>query len=150
MTPGQETSGQKISGIVFVVAMLFCGMEMVPGWGLFHLDWPNWVYYLIMAVTGAIAGSCFATDHPLPGLVGGLVAGPGGIFAIAFVLEHSTVTYDIILLVVGLIGLLPGFALYKALAALEDAITGPPRTANPIETRSADPQQLFDPANDRK
>lgn len=130
--PHQPTGGQKAAGLIAGLSIVFCSMEMVPGWGIFNLDWPPTVFYAIMAVSGAIAGIVGAADHRIPGLIGGLIAGPSALFAVGYVLAHVTVTYNIILVLVAMLGALPGFAVYKVLAAIQDAIM-PTRPAFPAD-----------------
>jgi hypothetical protein len=121
-SPHQPTAGQKAAGVIAGLSIVFCSMEMVPGWGMFNLDWPPAVFYGIMAVCGALAGVIGAAEHRLPGLVGGLIAGPSSLFAVGYVLAHVTVTHNIVLVLVAMIGALPGLAVFKVLAAIQDAI----------------------------
>jgi hypothetical protein len=121
--PAQQTPAQNIGAGLFGLSIVICSMEMVPGWGLLHLGWSPGVFMGIMAACGAVSGLLMAAKHPVPGLLGGLVAGPGALFAIGFVLERTTRTQSLILVIVGLVGALPGVGLYAALAALQNALT---------------------------
>jgi hypothetical protein len=131
-SPHQPSKGQTAAGLIAGLSIVFCSMEMVPGWGIFHLDWPPTAFYAIMAASGAIAGICGATDHRIPGLIGGVIAGPSALLAVGYVLAHVTVTYNVILVLVAMLGALPGFAVYKVLSAIQDAIV-PARPAFPAD-----------------
>jgi hypothetical protein len=135
----EQTTGQKIGGVLFGVAAVFCSMEMIPGWGIFHLDWPHETFYSIMAVCGAISGFLLAPRNRLPGLAGGLVAGPGCLFATALLLEWTTWTHTVILAIVGMIGCLPGLGVYRGLKALQDAFL-PPEAELVEEREGSEPE----------
>jgi hypothetical protein len=110
-SPKQLTRRQKFAALVFVLPLVFCSMEMVPGWGLFHLKWPHAAFYTIMAVAGAIAGA-LAPRNPIAGAPCGALAGVGALFAQAYVLERVTEIHDALLLLIGSVGMLPGLGLY--------------------------------------
>jgi len=120
--PHEETTGQKVGLTLFGLAIVFCSMEMVPGWGVLHLGWPPETYYAIMATVGALAGVLSAAQHRLAGLLGGLVAGPGSLGTIAFVLERTTSTHTLILVIVGALGAVPGLVLYRIVASVQDSL----------------------------
>jgi hypothetical protein len=150
VSPEQESLGQKIGGGLLGLSLVFCSLEMVPGWGIFRLNWPTVVFVAIMAVCGSVSGLLLARRHRLPGLIGGLVGGPGALLAIAFVLERTTWTHSVILLVVGAIGALPGFLAYALLAALEDAVARSRQQRHPApEWDKADEGPAF-PSSRRK
>lgn len=109
-----ETLGQRIGGFIFGIPLVFCSMEMVPGWGIFNLNWPNGYFYAIMAVCGSLAGMLMSS-YRIPGLAGGLLAGYGALFAVGKVLENVNVIHNGVLVLVALIGVLPGVALYWAM-----------------------------------
>jgi hypothetical protein len=122
ISPQRQALEQKIGGMLFGLSIALCGLEMVPGWGILRLGWPPTVFIGVMAACGAVSGWLLATDHRLPGLFGGLAAGPGALLAVAFVLAWMTWTHTVILLLAGAVGALPGFAVYGILAALENAL----------------------------
>lgn len=124
-SPGLDSPGAKFGGLLLGLSMAFCGMEMVPGWGVFHLDWPPIAFYGIMTVCCGLSGFLMDPEHRLAGLFGGIVGGPGALAAIALVLSHTTWTNDLIVVFAGAIGALPGVGLYKLLAGIEDKIFGP-------------------------
>ena len=121
-----DTPGQKIGQFVFWVPMVFCSMEMIPGWGFINPDWPREVYYAIMATSGALAGMLILPKHLVPGLVGGLLAGPGGLFAVALLLENVQSTHTLVIVAVALLGCLPGIGIGLGLKALQDRVVPPP------------------------
>ena len=120
--PAQDPLEQKIGGLIFGLSIAFCGMEMVPRWAVFDLGWPPAAFVAIMAVSGAVSGYLLGAGRRLAGTIGGLVAGPGSLLAIAFVLERTTWTHTVILMAVAAIGALPGLGVYHALAAIERII----------------------------
>lgn len=122
--PARDTLEQRIGGLIFGLSIAACGLEMVPRWAVFHLGWPSAVFVAIMAVSGAVSGFLLGAGHRLAGTLGGLVAGPGSLLAIAFVLERTTWTHTVILMAVAAIGALPGLAVYHALAAIERVMPG--------------------------
>lgn len=121
ITPEQATLGQNIGSGLAGLSLVFCSMEMVPGWSVLHLGWSPFVFICIMAVCGAVSGLLVAVQHRLAGLLGGLLGGSGALLAIVFVLQRTTWTHTVILLVVSLIGALPGYGVYAVLAAVENA-----------------------------
>ena len=128
-TPFQKAVN-GITGILIVI----CGIEMVPGWGLLGLDWSPAVFCLITAVAGAISGWVSRTNYRVPGLIAGAIAGPGAILAMYLLLQKAErVPIPIVLLAI-FVGVLPAFACYKILAALQDAVL-PPRSAKPGASR---------------
>jgi hypothetical protein len=118
----QPTRGQSIGGAIFGLSIVFCSMEMVPGWGIFHLNWPPGAFYLIMLICGGVSGLFFAAEYPLPGLIAGAISGLGALYAIALVLENVDSVYDVFLVIAGLVGALPGVGVYFALKLAQDAI----------------------------
>jgi hypothetical protein len=115
-----ETAGQKLGQFIFWLPMVFCSMEIVPNWGIFNLDWPPEVYFVIMAVCGAAAGALMAPNYRVPGLVVGLLAGPGGLFAVTLLLQNVNSIHTIAIVLVALIGCLPGVGVGFALKVVQD------------------------------
>lgn len=131
----EETRGQKIAGTIFAVAIVVCSMEMVPGWGMFHLGWPPDVFYVIMAVAGVASAFCAGGRHVVPALAGFPLGGVGALFAIAWMLERVNVVYSVMLIIVGLIGAIPGAAIYFALRFLQDTLFPPQESPRGVEAR---------------
>jgi len=121
-----DSPAQKFGFFLFGLSIWFCGEEMVPAWSRFNLDWPSEVFYGIMAVSSAISGMLIARNYLIPGLVGGLLAGPGGLFAAALLLENVNSIHGLIIVVVGLVGCLPGVGVGFGLKALQDRFAQPP------------------------
>ena len=121
----REPLQEKIGGLLFGLSIVFCSMEMVPRWSVLNLQWPPIAFIGLMGVCGAVSGWLLASHHRLPGLCGGLFAGPGALLAIAFVLERTTWTHTLIVMAVGAIGALPGLGLYGILAWVERALAPP-------------------------
>ncbi|MDQ7779158.1 MAG: hypothetical protein RDV41_05560 [Planctomycetota bacterium] len=141
----QETGRQKAGGYIFAIAVIFCSMEMVPGWGFLKLGWPPLVFYIISGVCGAIGGMLYVRC-PGAGFMAGAVAALGALFATALVLEQVDEVHSIVLVIVGLVGILPGVGLYYLLRHFfygdKDVIeepTAPPALKNPSGT-DAEPQ----------
>ncbi|MEQ8789384.1 MAG: hypothetical protein RIC55_24030 [Pirellulaceae bacterium] len=105
-----------------MIPQVLCSMEMVPGWGIFELGWPEAVYYAIMVVAGAVGGLLMAERHRFAGLVGGAIAGPGSIFAVALHLGSTDETWNFICVLLAAIGALPGIGVYWVLRLLQDAL----------------------------
>jgi hypothetical protein len=107
-----ENSPAGIAFFVYVIIIVICSMEMVPGWGFGFLDWPESRYYIVAAITGAICGIFMASEARLAGMIGTPIGGVGALIATSLLLKHSTETHDGALAIVGLIGALPGLGVY--------------------------------------
>jgi hypothetical protein len=68
------TSSQNFGIWVFMIPMIICSMEIVPGWGFIGLEWAPQTYYIIMIVAGLVAG-VFMGSPAAAGALGGAVAG---------------------------------------------------------------------------
>jgi hypothetical protein len=117
MSEGIESPGQKAGGVVFGLAIAFCSLEMVPGWGLFDLEWPPETFYAIMGVCGALSGALIA-EYRFAGLVGGAVAGLGSLYAIVLLLENVNTIHSVMIALAAAAGSVPGVGLYWVLRFL--------------------------------
>ncbi len=111
--------------IVFTFALIFCSMEVVPEWSRFRLDWPAGRYYALMALVGGLAGMLVGWQYFVPGFFGGLLAGLGGLGAMAFFIERSTYTNNYIFVLVAGLGCLPGVGVGFGLRFLQDLLIPP-------------------------
>ena len=111
---------QNLGLSLFCVPMVICSMEMVPGWGMLGLRWPNSTFFIIMSLFGFVAGACMAPDHRnrIPGAIGGAIAGFGALFATSLMLDNVSWTSNIVILLVAGIGILPGLGVYWLLSLL--------------------------------
>jgi hypothetical protein len=105
---------------LFMVPLVVSSLEMNPGWGLFHLDWPPAVFYAIVGVTSAAAGFIGIEEYRIPGLVAGPVAGVGALLASSMLLSNVESTSNIVIVFAELIGALPGIGLFYVLKAIQD------------------------------
>lgn len=128
----EETLGQTIGGGLAGLSVVFCAMEMVPGWGFIGLDWPANTFYIIAGVCGAISGFLFAHESRIAGFAGGLAGEVGALFAIQFLLQHVNRANTLILVVVGIIGALPGFGIYWLLSTIQKSISGTDETQTDV------------------
>jgi hypothetical protein len=119
-----EIVARTIGPFLLTYPLIFCGMAMVPAWDSLQLGgWPPGVYQAIMAICGAGCGFLLAeSDHRLPGLAGGALAGLGSLYAIVFHLEQTISTSVVIFSVMTLIGSISGFALYLVLRRVENSL----------------------------
>lgn len=101
--------------IVFVLALIFCSMHVVPGWGIFDLDWHPGVHYAIMCAAGALCGFAVA-KYKVFGAGCGIISGIGAMYACQFILERVNKMPSKALVLIALVGILPGFLLYLGLA----------------------------------
>lgn len=115
----QGKMGKTVATVLFGLAVVFCSTERVPRWGILHLGWPAEAHCALMAACGAVAGMLLAAGHRLPGLLGGLAAGPGCLLAMAFLPEWIPRANVLMLVLAGIVGTLPGLGLYAALAGLQ-------------------------------
>ena len=123
--PAEENPLQRFAGGVFGLSIVVAVMEMTPGWGLLGLDWPPAVFCVITAVLGAVAGWGARPGYRLPGLVAGIVAGPGAILAMYLVIHKAERVPIVAILVAAFIGMLPAIGVFKVLAAIQDAVKRP-------------------------
>jgi hypothetical protein len=107
-----NSTRHTIGTMIFLLPLIFVGMETVPGWGLFKLNWPQETYFLIMGVCGAISGAVLAERHLLA-VPCGTLAGLGALGATAFVLQRVNVINNYALVLVAGVGIMPGFGIYK-------------------------------------
>jgi hypothetical protein len=108
----------------FGVALCLCTMQAVPGWThpSLHLGWDPKIWYAVIAVAGALAGSVVA-GYRLAGMLAGAIAGVGSVLSAVLILEQINPFSRIVLVAVGVIGLLPGVALYLLLHIATDRLT---------------------------
>jgi hypothetical protein len=120
---------ENLGVVIFSGPLFLCSMEMVPGWSLTHIvfgvTWPPALCYYVTVVCGAIGGCLFATGYRVPGIIGGIFASVGGLFALSFVLERSTIAHTFVLVIVILIGSLPGMGLGYLLRFGQDLLFPP-------------------------
>jgi hypothetical protein len=130
---------QKVGMYIFVIVNAFCATEMVPGWGLFHLKWPTSTFYLISVVGGGLGGALLGGRYVLPGLVGGLAAGPGALLAVGLYLGAVTVSHSFVSALCMIVGALPGFGIGLILKRMQEGATpSQPPAAHRIGAGSPD------------
>jgi hypothetical protein len=113
----------QIALIVFVATLVVCSMEMIPGWGMMDLEWPRWVFYMIIGIVGAVTGFVGIENYRLPALISGPVVGVGALYASAILLERVSETHDAVIVFVEGIGALPGIGLFFLLRLIQDKRT---------------------------
>jgi hypothetical protein len=116
--------GQMIGGTLFTVAIALCASQIVPGWSI-TIGWRPEVFFAIMAVCGVVAGFLWEPKHRIAGMVAGPIAGCGGLLAMALHLSAVTETYDKLVILIGLLGCLPGIGLFCALKRFAVMSPGP-------------------------
>ncbi len=122
---GQLSWMAQIGMVIFVLAFFFCSHEMVPGWGFLDLDWPASTHYLIMAIIGATAGLLAGEKYWLAGIVGGALAGPGSILVASYHLANVNETWDILIVLLGGLGALPGVGAYWLIRFVQSSVAPP-------------------------
>jgi hypothetical protein len=123
--PDQMTAWQLTGLALITLGLIFCSMEVVPAWSRLHLDWPAAAYYALMALLGGLGGALIGRGYFLPGLFGGILAGLGGLAAMAFVLERTAYTNKYLFVIVAGLGSLPGVGVGYGLRALQDRLLPP-------------------------
>lgn len=124
MSDEWETWDQKIGFWILAIPLVLCGMEMVPGWGMFNLGWPYTWFYAIAATTGLVGGGLLARGSRLAGICGGCIGSVGALYATVMLLENVNQIHSIMLAIVGMIGAIPGFIAYLVLKKLTIALSG--------------------------
>src|SRR5262245_47312826 len=99
MSQNQEMSGlQAVGLILFVFGAGFPGASMAGFFGGPWFDLPTGL--LIAAAGGAIDGALLAPTHRVAGLIGGLVAGPLGLLALAYYAKGREKIWNVELVIV--------------------------------------------------
>ena len=120
------TKTQKIGLCVFVLLCIIPALEMY-GFGL-GIPFTFPAALACASVGGAIGGLLFCPRPPLAGLIGGLLAGLGGLVAIYFYTQHRESVSHVELAVVQCMASLPG---YLAGAWLKKALSRDPEGSHP-------------------
>jgi hypothetical protein len=107
--------------VFFGCALAFCTAEGNPSWThpSVRLGWPLWSCFGIIAVAGAITGLVVARIRLL-GFLAGAVAGSGSLLALVMVFQGYTHFPRYAAVIVEMLGLLPGVALYCVLHLIVD------------------------------
>jgi hypothetical protein len=138
---------ENLGVVIFSLPLFLCSLEMIPGWSVTHIifgvTWPPVLCYSVMVVCGAIGGCLFATGYRIPGIIGGILAGLGGLSALSFVLERSTVSHTLVMTIVVLIGSLPGMGLGLLLKFVQDLLYPP------LDRKATFPEDDEEADNDR-
>ena len=136
----EGTTLQKIVNGITGLVIVLCGIEMIPRWSFLGLNWPPVVYCLITAVVGAASGWLSRPGYRVPGLIAGMVAGPGAIIAMYILMHRAPLVPIPLVLLAILVGMLPAVGLYKFLEFVQDIIMPPrskvPGTPRPFAERS--------------
>lgn len=109
-------------------ALDYAGFQVLFG---YHLDWSLPVCLVVATIGGAVGGALLADKHFVAGLMGGLLAGPGGFLALHFYVMDRESVRTIELVLAQLAGSLPGIGLYHILKRV------------PIAETPADEKELF-------
>ena len=105
-------------GIVILVltvgapAMNYAGFQGLMG---LKLNWDLATCLAVATVGGAIGGALLGDKHLIAGLIGGLLAGPGGFLALHFYLMDRESVRTSETLLIQLAGSLPGIAVFHIL-----------------------------------
>jgi hypothetical protein len=108
-----ELSGMQRFGIViFVVAS---GLMALNAGGF--MGRPIWfpLALLISTIGGVVGGAMLARTHRWAGAIGGLIAGPLGLIAIALYISGRQQVWNVELAIVQCVACLPGIAVYRGL-----------------------------------
>jgi hypothetical protein len=107
--------------VFFFCALVFSTMQAVPCWihPDLRLGWDPSICYWIIGIAGAGTGFLVAR-YRFPGLLAGALAGTGSVLTAVILLEHINSFSRIVLVMVGIIGLLPGLAVYCILHVVSD------------------------------
>jgi hypothetical protein len=109
--------------VLFCCVLVFCTMQAVPGWTdpSLRLGWHPSISFWIIGSGGALTGLVIAR-YRFAGLLAGALAGSGSLLTAVFVLERINPFSRIVLVMVGMLGLLPGVAVYCTLHVLIDRL----------------------------
>ena len=108
----EETPSQKLGLWIAIIPVLFFSNEAAPGWGFLNLNWDLWVFLTIVGVCGCIGGALHAKEAPWAGLIGGAVMAMGALGATQAYLHMTTSTHTFVLVLIGLVGAIPGAGVY--------------------------------------
>jgi hypothetical protein len=109
--------------VFFCCTLVFCTMQAVPSWThpSLRLGWDPSICYWIIGISGAVTGLLIA-QYRFPGLLAGACAGSGSLLAAVLVLDRVDPFSRIVLVMVGMLGLLPGVAVYCVLHVVIDTL----------------------------
>jgi hypothetical protein len=108
---------QNIGAAVVVLTIGLPAMDHA-GFGGFmgmELNWDLSVCLVVATIGGAIGGALLGSKHWVAGLIGGVLAGPGGFLALHFYLMGRESVWNYEMMLVQLIGSLPGIAVFHIL-----------------------------------
>jgi hypothetical protein len=132
--------------LIVIGVLIFVFTAGIPGLFVsgFHRgpDWEMSTYATIAAVGGAVGGALMGRGHWLAGLLGGAVAGPCGLYAVAWWVTGRESVHNVELVLVQLVGSLPGLALYGGVRAL-GGLSGGGRRRRPEEMPDDDYAERF-------
>jgi hypothetical protein len=106
-----------ISFLIFISALILSGFQLAPGWEMFHLGWDPSIYYCVVGVCGVING-LLAAERRLVGMIANPIAGLGSLWLLGVVLSFLPAIPKLVLVLVLVIGLLPGIIVYWVLDRL--------------------------------
>lgn len=98
------TTGLLLYTGLFVVA----SMEAVPGWGLFNLGLPTWMWIAAMGAVGLSSGAMILENHRRIGALGGVIAGVCAMLFVVGMMQKADQVRAATLVMAGTIGSLPG------------------------------------------
>jgi hypothetical protein len=102
--------------VFFGCALVFATIQANPSWThpSLLLDWPLPTCFALVGVAGAVTG-LVAARYRFAGLVAGVVAGIGSLFGAMILFQGFDHFPRVPVVIVEMIGLLPGLALYYVL-----------------------------------
>jgi hypothetical protein len=133
----EDSKFSKVAMIIFVIALIFCSLEVVPGWGLFDLEWPPSIFYAIMAAAGALYGAAIAKMRVI-GAVCGVISGVGAIGLTQLLLQNVNWIPGKAIVIAAAIGAIPGFGLYLLAEKLLS-----PKPLDPEDAEPTDPHETL-------
>ncbi len=145
MMEENETALGQIGHILLGLSLVFCTMEIVPGWGFigdaFNLQWPPAVFYVIAGVAGAVGGFLIGGRYCVPGMIGFAIGAVCSVFAASLPLHRVQSIHTGILMLLAVLGLLPGMGVFQILKSVQDTLLGAPPSAQSLAEQQGEPTE---------
>lgn len=137
----QELSGKQNAGVIVMVAL--CGFPALELSG-FGFGLPlTFEHAMLLATLGGLIGGALLCSNPIhAGIIGGLIAGPLGLYAVYYYTKQRVQVWNLELILVQGIASLPGLAVGKLIQYLWLRNTDQ-------EMELQDASQIFEPEEPR-
>jgi hypothetical protein len=111
-----------LAGLAWLVLAYVFARELVPAWAFLNLGWEPIVYYTIVAILGGVSG--FAGDYKLIAIPCFALSSIGSLYLTASFLEQVNMIHRLVVLVIVVVGALPGQLVYSVIWIVLQKLSG--------------------------